>query len=132
MTGAWPRWSEPGPTSGRTCVPWRARWRWPTLTRPAHPPSQRPPHATRSWAAGLLAGYREFSAEAAPPSLEHHYIAYRAHVRAKVACLSAAQGGAAGAQDARTLLDLCVHHLGAGRVRLVVVSGLPGTGKSTV
>ena len=31
--------------------------------------------------------YREYSAETHPPSLEHHYIAYRALVHAKISCL---------------------------------------------
>ena len=35
----------------------------------------------------FLDWYREFSAETHPPSLEHHYIAYRALVRAKISCL---------------------------------------------
>jgi aminoglycoside phosphotransferase family enzyme/predicted kinase len=88
--------------------------------------------------------YREFSADTAPASLVHHYIAYRAQVRAKVACLRAAQAGGTGlvpapgedgggaTAEARRLLDLCERHLDAGRVRLVLVGGRPGTGKSTL
>jgi aminoglycoside phosphotransferase family enzyme len=38
-------------------------------------------------ARAFLDWYAEFSAEAHPRSLEHHYIAYRALVRAKVSCL---------------------------------------------
>lgn len=40
----------------------------------------------------LLLAYREFSGDTAPASLVHHYIAYRAVVRAKVACLRHTQG----------------------------------------
>lgn len=86
----------------------------------------------------FLDDYREFSGEQAPASLAHHYVAYRAHVRAKVACLRWAQEepgspGAAGALDeARRLLDLCDRHLERARVRLVAVGGLPGTGKTTL
>jgi hypothetical protein len=77
----------------------------------------------------FLASYREFSGESYPSSLVHHYIAYRAQVRAKVACLRAEQAGEA---HPPPLLDLCRRHLEQGRVRLVVVGGLPGTGKSTL
>ena len=38
-------------------------------------------------ALAFLDWYREYSAETHPPSLEHHYIAYRALVRAKISCL---------------------------------------------
>ena len=83
-------------------------------------------------AAWFLARYREFAGETYPQSLAHHYIASRAHVRCKVACLRHGQGDDGAAADARTLLDLTLRHLEAGRVRLVLVGGLPGTGKSTV
>ncbi len=80
----------------------------------------------------FLSWYREFSGETYPATLAHHYIAYRAHVRAKVACVRAGQGDAAAAGDARRLLEICDRHLAAGRVRLALVGGLPGTGKSTL
>ena len=44
----------------------------------------------RSGADAFLDWYREFSAETHPLSLEHHYIAYRALVRAKISCLEVA------------------------------------------
>jgi hypothetical protein len=82
--------------------------------------------------ARFLALHRELSADRWPPSLAHHYVAYRAHVRAKVGALRAAQEGVA--VDAATdgLFALALRHLELGRVRLVVVGGPPGTGKSTV
>lgn len=83
-------------------------------------------------ARAFLDGYRASSADEAPASLAHHYIAYRALVRAKVAVLRIEQGDAGAADDARTLVELALHHLEAGQVRLTVVSGLPGTGKSTL
>jgi len=70
--------------------------------------------------------------ETHPASLAHHYVAYRAHVRAKVACLRHAQGDAPAGAQARRLHDLCLRHLERGRVRLVLIGGAPGTGKSTV
>jgi predicted kinase len=80
----------------------------------------------------FLAAYREHTDDNWPTSLAHHHIAYRAHVRAKVAVIRAAQGRTTAAADARRLLDLALRHLDAGRVRLIVVGGLPGTGKSTL
>ena len=82
-------------------------------------------------AAQFLADYREFSAENWASSLAHHYIAYRAHVRAKVATLRAAQTGK-GTGDIERLQRLCLDHLERSRIRLMIVGGLPGTGKSTV
>ncbi|GLZ49646.1 hypothetical protein Acsp06_58310 [Actinomycetospora sp. NBRC 106375] len=75
--------------------------------------------------------YTEFADDPAPPALRHHLVAYRAAVRCAVACVRVDQGGE-GAALARELLDLAAAHLDAGRVRLVLVGGLPGTGKSTV
>jgi predicted kinase len=80
-------------------------------------------------ARAFLDWYRELSAETHPRSLEHHYIAYRALVRAKVSCL---KGGLDDRLEAGAYLAQCHRHLRAGRVRLVVVGGLPGTGKTTV
>lgn len=81
----------------------------------------------------FLDWYAEFAADAAPASLRHHYVAYRAFVRAKVACLRHAQGAdPAAAADAAAHAALTARHLRAGQVRLVLVGGLPGTGKSTL
>ncbi|HEX2381767.1 MAG TPA: AAA family ATPase [Acidimicrobiales bacterium] len=83
-------------------------------------------------AARLLAWHREFSADTWPESLAHHYIAYRAAVRAKVSSIRHEQGDSHAADLARSLLGLAVDHLERGRVRLVLIGGLPGTGKSTL
>jgi aminoglycoside phosphotransferase family enzyme/predicted kinase len=80
----------------------------------------------------FLAAYREFAAETHPESLEHWYIAYRALVRAKIACLRADAGQAAGAQEAVQLLGQAGHHLDEAEIHLVLVGGLPGTGKTTI
>ena len=80
-------------------------------------------------ALAFLDRYWELSAETLPPSLDHHYIAYRALVPAEVSCL---RGSAADDVEAHAYLALCHRHLLQGRVRLVVVGGLPGTGKSTL
>ncbi|HEY7071135.1 MAG TPA: AAA family ATPase [Acidimicrobiales bacterium] len=79
----------------------------------------------------FLAAYREHAHDTWPASLGHHHVAYRAQVRAKVSAIRAGQGGGGGA-SARALLGMARRHLEAGAVRLVLVGGLPGTGKSTL
>ncbi|MBO0728967.1 MAG: AAA family ATPase [Acidimicrobiaceae bacterium] len=83
-------------------------------------------------AARFLEWYREFSGDHWPASLAHHWIAYRAQVRAKVACLRHDQGDPAASAEAAALLGLSHRHLDRGAPRLVLVGGLPGTGKSTL
>ncbi len=80
----------------------------------------------------LMASYRRFTNEHHPKTLEHYYIAFRALIRAKVACVRAGQGDPDSARQARALLALALIHLRRGRVRLVLVGGAPGTGKSTI
>jgi uncharacterized protein len=82
--------------------------------------------------AGFLDCYREASVDDWPESLAHFFIAYRATIRAKVACIRAASGDTEAPEEARRLTDLALAHLGAATVRLVLVGGLPGTGKSTL
>lgn len=76
--------------------------------------------------------YVEFSNEHHPASLAHHYVAYRAHVRSKVALLRFAQGDHSAAFEARVYHELCLRHLEYSAVRLVLVGGGPGVGKSTL
>jgi uncharacterized protein len=80
----------------------------------------------------FLDWYVEFSGDPAPTSLRHHYVAYRAFVRAKVGCLRARQGDRLAGQEARQLAALTLRHLQAGAVTIVLVGGLPGTGKSAL
>jgi uncharacterized protein len=75
--------------------------------------------------------YTEFAGDPAPDALRHHYVAYRAAVRAAVTAVRVGQGGP-GADDVPALVALAAAHLEAGRVRLVLVGGLPGTGKTTL
>ena len=79
----------------------------------------------------FLHDYAELAGAIWPPSLAHHYVAYRAHIRAKVGVISALQHGAPDSPQVAELQALARRHLEAGRVRLVLVGGLPGTGKST-
>lgn len=80
----------------------------------------------------LLERYAEFSGDPAPAALREHYLAYRAFVRVKVACLRHVQGDPAAAGQARTYAAITLRHLRRGRVRLLLVGGLPGTGKTTL
>lgn len=83
-------------------------------------------------AGSLLARYRDATGDDWPRSLAHHYVAYRAQVRALVAGLRFTQGDSGSGEDACRLLDQCRRHLTEGRARLVLVGGLPGSGKSTL
>ena len=76
--------------------------------------------------------YLEFSGDPAPTALRHHYVAYRAFVRAKVACIQASQGDPHSAAQARQLTAMTLRHLRAGAVTLVLIGGLPATGKSVI
>lgn len=88
----------------------------------------------RRLAGELLAAYEAAGGEGIEPSLLHHYVAERATVRAEVACLRADQSGDEDGGRFRVgeLAALALEHLEAGRVVCGVVSGLPGTGKSSV
>jgi uncharacterized protein len=80
----------------------------------------------------LLAGYGKLSGDSWPATLAHFYIAYRATVRAKVACIRTQSGDVGAERDARRLMVMARRRLEVGTVRLVLVGGLPGTGKSTL
>jgi aminoglycoside phosphotransferase family enzyme/predicted kinase len=82
--------------------------------------------------------YEEMSGHVLPATLLHLAIAYRAQVRAKVAALRWSQEdpdtpeAVAVRDEARQLFDLCLAHLEHTLVRLYLVGGLPGTGKTTL
>jgi predicted kinase len=96
-------------------------WRW-TSNTSARPTSRGPSSA----------GTPSSAATAHRPALQHHYIAYRAYVRAKVGCLRYAQGDIGAASDVPAYTDLALRHLRAGAVRLVLIGGPPATGKTTL
>jgi aminoglycoside phosphotransferase family enzyme/predicted kinase len=75
---------------------------------------------------------RELSGDNWPDSLAHHFVAYRAHVRSKVAALRAAQGDGEAAPLARRLHQMVLAHLESSVVRMILVGGSPGTGKSVL
>ena len=83
----------------------------------------------------FMTDYQEFSGHPQPETLLHHYIAYRAVMRAKVTAVRRDQENAS---DARTathvdrLVDLGLAHLARAQVRMLLVGGSPGTGKTTL
>ena len=81
---------------------------------------------------GFLALHRELSADRWPRTLADHYVAYRAHVRAKVGILRNAQSDDPHQAEVDRYVDLAIDHLERAQVQLVLVGGSPGTGKSTV
>jgi aminoglycoside phosphotransferase family enzyme/predicted kinase len=83
-------------------------------------------------AALFLTAYSEYSGDPAPSSLRHHYVAYRAFVRAKVALVRARQGTPGAPAAARRLTAAALRHLRTSAVGLTLVGGLPGSGKSTL
>jgi uncharacterized protein len=80
----------------------------------------------------FMAAYADYSGDPAPGALRHHYVAYRAVVRMKIACLRAVQDDPAAGFEAHHLAEVTMRHLRAGAVTLVLVGGLPGTGKSAL
>ena len=80
----------------------------------------------------FLERYVAHSGDRAPSSLRDFYIAYRAVVRAKVDCVRVSQGKSEAAEDAARHLAIATKHLEKGSVRLALIGGNPGTGKSTV
>ncbi|CAJ1499293.1 AAA family ATPase [[Mycobacterium] kokjensenii] len=80
----------------------------------------------------FLDRYTACSADTAPASLRDFYIAYRAAVRAKTDCVQLTQGRTEAGAAAARHLAIALEHLEAGAVRLALVGGGPGTGKSTL
>jgi hypothetical protein len=81
---------------------------------------------------GFLRSHRELCADTWPATLADHHVAYRAHVRAKVEILRAIAGGDPSAPAAAPYLALANDHLRRAQVRLILVGGESGTGKSTL
>jgi uncharacterized protein len=80
----------------------------------------------------FLEQYSRLAADPAPQSLKDFYVGYRALVRAKVDCVRVAQGHQDAAVDASRHLGIALDHLQACSMRLAVVGGGPGTGKTTL
>ncbi len=89
-------------------------------------------HGHRGLSRDFVNAYMQACGDDAPPTLVDHYIAYRALVRAKVELIRVAQGVSSAHDSAHRHLGLAHEHLMRGRVRLGLVGGLPGTGKTTI
>lgn len=76
--------------------------------------------------------YAAYSGDTSPLSLRDFYIGYRAVVRAKVDCVKLTQGKPEAATAAAHHMAIALRHLENGAIRLVLVGGGPGTGKSTL
>ncbi len=80
----------------------------------------------------FLRAYQAEAGERFPAALVHHYWAYRAYIRSMVASLRSAQGDSDAPDLARKLHAMALDHLREAQVRLVLVGGLPGSGKTTL
>ena len=83
-------------------------------------------------ASALLETWAECVGDPAPPALVHHFIAYRAFVRAKVGSLRGAQRHGPGGAAVVRYVETTLAHLRAGSVKLVLVGGPPASGKTTL
>lgn len=79
----------------------------------------------------LVDAYGQHSGSEQPPSLLHYYVAQRAHRQLLVQCVRQEQGLRAEVPP-ELLVDQATAHLRWALPRLVLVGGLPGSGKSTV
>jgi aminoglycoside phosphotransferase family enzyme/predicted kinase len=86
----------------------------------------------RDFADLLLDEYVQCAGDTAPPSLRHFCIAYRAAVRAKVDCIRVSQGHEDAVEDALRHIEIALDHLRSCTVRLIMIGGGPGTGKTTL
>src|SRR5262249_49576432 len=80
----------------------------------------------------FLERYAGYSADTAPSSLRGFYIGYRSVVRARVGRMRVSQGKLEAAEGVARHLDIATRHLENASVRLALIGGNPGTGKSTV
>ena len=80
----------------------------------------------------FLAAYREFSAETYPDSLLDYYLSLAAMVRAKVDATRARQLRCESVQDQREAIRFATGHIRRAIPMVIVIGGLPGSGKTTI
>ena len=83
-------------------------------------------------AESFVQAYERHAGTSLPATLLHFHIALRAYIRAKVACIQAERGSETAAGSARQLHALARRHLIQGRRTMVLVGGLPGSGKTVL
>jgi uncharacterized protein len=83
-------------------------------------------------AEAFLDAYRAATGDTYPASLRDLYVAYRGLMGCAHACARHTEGDPNAAVEARRFAALAADHLRRARVRLVLLGGLPGTGKSTL
>lgn len=76
--------------------------------------------------------YKSQSGDDGPASLIHFFMAHRALIRAKVAAIRAGQTGSGPEPEVAALLALTLKHIQSAQVRLVMLGGLPGSGKTAI
>jgi hypothetical protein len=95
-------------------------------------------HQRADLASRLLNGYLEITGDYEGVKLLRFYIAYRAMVRAKVACIRASQEGvrkrdsALAKAECNGYLGLVTNSFSPKRAALIITHGLPGSGKTTL
>jgi uncharacterized protein len=80
----------------------------------------------------FVRAYEKHAGTRLPPTLLHFHIALRSYIRAIVACIAVGQGSKTDADSARELHLNARRHLLQTRRALVLVGGLPGSGKTTL
>lgn len=87
---------------------------------------------SRGAAREFVEAYERHAGARIPPPLLHFHMALRAYIRSKVECLRHEQGQETAVSSARALQVLARRHLRQARTAVILVGGLPGTGKSTL
>ena len=78
------------------------------------------------------AEYSRLANDNSPHTLWDFCIAYRAVVRTKVDCIRVTQGHPEASADAHRHIGIALEHLRSCTVRLIIIGGGPGTGKTTL
>lgn len=119
------------------CLEFDERLRWGDVVADIASLSMDLEHHGRADLAELLVRrYQEASGDLWPASLTHLWTAHRALVRAKVAYLQLSEAdrtqGVRLIQAGNSLIRQALVHLRRAQPRLILLGGLPGTGKSTL
>ncbi|MEU4689931.1 AAA family ATPase [Actinoplanes sp. NPDC023714] len=78
----------------------------------------------------FLDWYARFGGDPVPAALLHLHLAYQGLARVRAGCLRHARGDRSAAADVTAFTDLTLRHLRTGTVRLILVGGPSGAGRS--